>query len=427
MNKKVLKLRFSYKYKKLFESLLLKNKYRYVLVSGGRGSGKTTALNNALLLRSLLGLKEVIIYTRYFERAVFNSYKDIKTLAYDLNYPLEFRSIDRNKTILYKNSKVLFGGIFNANRSQSLKSIDNASTLIVEEASAVKDINDILVIQKSLRHNRIPNTTYLVYNPISKKDSIYQYFFSGRYKKKIDKIQFDGKEYIYETIDEKDILHIHTTFLDNYKNLPQDFIEEALELSKVDEVLFKRDYLGIYVDLFENQVFKGVEYIDEIPNDLPSLIGVDFGYRDKTAFVLVSFDKNKKILFAKQLFYRNNVTVNELYDLFRSFYNEYQCGFVCDINLKYLTEQLNAEFNRKLITYKDSRATVKQKIVDVSKYKIIVSGKELYNDIYSLEQKSDNVFCNEYGNHLTDAFLYAAYELLKTLRKKTLLLNVFKE
>jgi len=427
MNKKILNLKFSYKYKRLFESLLLKNKYRYVLVSGGRGSGKTTALNNALLLRSLLGLKEVIIYTRYFERAVYNSYKDIRDLSNDLNLPLEFKSIDRNKNILYRNNKVLFGGIFNANRSQSLKSIENASTLIVEEASAVKDINDILVIQKSLRHKVIPNTTYLVYNPISKKDSIYQYFFSGRYKKKIETIHFEGKEFIYEVIDDKEVLHIHTTFLDNFKNLPNDFINEAFELVNSDETLFKRDYLGIYIDLFENQVFKGVEYIDDIPKDLPTLIGVDFGYKDKTAFVLVAFDKSRKILFGKQLFYRNNVTVNELYDLFKSLYKEYQCGFVCDINLKYLTEQLNAEYHRKLITYKDSKATVKQKIVDVSKYKIVLSGKELYNDVYSLEQKSDNVFCNEFGNHLSDAFLYASYELLKTLRTKNVLNNIFKE
>lgn len=411
-------LMFNKSYSKFIEIFLnpKKNNIRYVLLSGGRGSGKTTVLNTILLFRLLKNYNENIIYTRYTNTSLNHSIKDLMDKIDKFNLPFTKKNENRIQKISYKNSEIIFSGLFTSVKNQTLKSIPNSSTFIVEEASSIKSEDEFSTVHKSLRHNKLNNVSILLFNPTNQNSFIYQYFYSKN-QREIRQIEFNGKIYEYEQIISDNILHVHTTFLDNIINLPIDFIKEAIDTQINNENTFKRDYLGIFVDVFENTIFKNIEYSDvTFPNDLPSVIGVDFGFKDFTAFVKVSLDVKNKIFYCENLFYENNVSIEKLKNIFIDLFKKYNNTFICDINLKYLTNDINLMFKNS-IGYKDTKVSVYEQLVKLSMFKIVTNNKKLYLDLITYKQVTNNVFSNDEGNHLTDAFRYGAFHLLKALNK----------
>lgn len=408
---------------KLLLSDFKKSKIKYVLLSGGRGSGKTTVVNTLLLFRVLKNLNENIIYSRYTNVSLSHTIKDLTDKINTLNLPIEKRNDSRLTKLIYKNTNVIFSGLFTSNKNQSLKSIPNSSLFIVEEASSIKNSDEFDGVHKSLRHQKLNNMSILIFNPTNSSSFIYQRFFNNL-NKEIRTIEFMGKKYEYEHIIDEQVLHIHTTFIDNLIHLPKDFIYEAISTSKNNDLLFKRDYLGIFTDVFENSVFKNVEYCDSsFDVSLPTVIGVDFGFKDFTAFTKVSLDIKNKICYLELLFYDNNLGITKLKELFHNFYHKYHLTFVCDTNLKHLTSEIGVQYPNS-IRYKDSKTSIYEQLVKISQFKIVTNSKKAYSDLITYKQVTNNVFSNDYGNHITDSFRYGCWFLIKSIGSK-ILMDIF--
>lgn len=105
---------------------------RYLILTGGRGSGKSFICNNLIVRRLLKDNAEVILMTRYTLAGVRNGLlPSVKSIA--LNYP---QLAITNTSCRYLRSSIIFDGIKSASPSK-LKSIDNLSLFLCDEASDI--------------------------------------------------------------------------------------------------------------------------------------------------------------------------------------------------------------------------------------------------------------------------------------------------
>lgn len=120
------------------------------------------------------------------------------------------------------NSKILFRGIQSSsgNNTANLKSINNVSVLVIDEAEEVTDEDAFDRIDLSVRQKGIKNRVILIMNPSNTKHWIYDRFF----KSVGVKGGFCGIK--------ENATYIHTTYRDNIDNLDESFIEQVQKLKE---------------------------------------------------------------------------------------------------------------------------------------------------------------------------------------------------
>lgn len=408
---------FNKKYQAFFDTFLNKRDKRIVLLSGGRGSGKTTALNTAIVLRLLqANTNEKIIYSRYLSKSLYHSVSDINDIVdkMNLNNTIVAKKNFNEYNIKYKQTEVLFIGLFNSIKNESIKSISNVSTLVIEEANAVKNDTDILIPHNTVRHPYIKNLTVLCFNPKNKNDVIYKLFYEPNLFKgniALETVRYMDTTFEIPIVQNDNILHIHTSFLDN-AYLPDDFKIEAKRTFLTDIDAFKRDFLGIYTNL-ATFVVKNLEYN---PNDFdlfdkPYYFGLDLGYNDATA-LQITYKLDKNTMLTKNLLYERFLTAQQIYDKVTEIIDKYDKKVVyCDTNNKNITEL----FKTKNITvrYKNAKKTIHEQYAFINNFKIIANDVITYNDLRALVWSKDNKEANNKdGNHISDAFRYSCIGLL---------------
>jgi len=407
---------FNKKFKSFFEAILNNRNKRIILISGGRGSGKTTALNTAVVLRILQNNDEKIIYSRYLSKSLYHSASDIDKIIDGLGVKntIQIKKNFNEYNIKYKKTEVLFIGLFNSIKNESIKSISNVSTLVIEEANAVKNDTDILIPHNTVRHPTINNVTVLCFNPKDKNDVIYKLFYEPCLFKgniEIEKITYKDTVFEVPIVVGDDILHIHTTFLDN-PNLPNDFIKEGERVFLTDLDVFKRDFIGIYSNV-ASFVIKSLSYIQEDIDtfDKPYYFGLDLGYNDATA-LQITYKINKNTLYTKNLLYDRFLTAQQVYDKVTEIVKQYDTRVVyCDTNNKNITELLKTA--GLTIRYKNTKKTITEQYGFINNYNIITDDMSTYNDLRSLVWTKDGKEAiNKEGNHIADAFRYSCIGLL---------------
>ena len=158
--------------------LVLENDTRYFIVTGGRGSGKSFAINTLLtLLTYEQGHK--ILFTRYTLRAASIS------IIPEFIEKLELQKIEQDfhitkDEIINKQtgSKILFRGIKTSSGDQTanLKSLQGVTTWVLDEAEELTDESIFDKIDLSIRQKDKDNRVILILNPTTKENFIYQRF-----------------------------------------------------------------------------------------------------------------------------------------------------------------------------------------------------------------------------------------------------------
>ena len=144
---------------------------RYFIITGGRGSGKSFAINTMLLLLTQEA-GHTILFTRYTLRSanisIIPEFKE-KIDLLNLNHLFHITKDE----IINKGSgsKILFRGIKTSSGDQTanLKSLQGITTWVMDEAEELTDETIFDKIDLSVRQKAVDNRIILILNPTTKE------------------------------------------------------------------------------------------------------------------------------------------------------------------------------------------------------------------------------------------------------------------
>jgi phage terminase large subunit len=384
------------KYYPLFE-----NDTRYFIITGGRGSSKSFGVGT---FTNLLSFEQghKILFTRQTmtsaHLSIIPEFQE-KIDLMELNPLFEINKSEIKN--LQSKSDIIFRGIRTSSGDQTanLKSLQGVTTWILDEAEELTDETTFDKINLSIRQKGKQNRVILILNPATKEHWIYKRFFEDR-----------GVQEGFNGIKD-DTTYIHTTYLDNIDNLDDSFINEVKRIELTNPEKYKHQILGGWLNKAEGVVYSNWR-IDEFKEVSKSIYGQDFGFSiDPTTLVQVSIDKEKKIVYAKELLYKAGLTTTEIYT-----YNNRFCGANNLIIADSAEPRLISELKQRGLNIK---GIDKPKIIDrialLQDYEIIIDKdsinliKELNN--YVWHDKKSETPIDDY-NHLLDALGYAVWNYI---------------
>ena len=383
---------------------LLGSDSRYFIVTGGRGSSKSFSVTTFLLLLTNES-NHVILFTRY--TLVSANISIIPEFIEKIELMgLESEFIITKDEIINKNtnSKIIFKGIKTSSGTQTanLKSLQGVTTWVLDEAEELTDEDVFDKIDLSIRHKTKQNRVILILNPTTKEHFIYNKFFESK-----------GIE-AGSTLVNGDCTYIHTTYLDNIKNLSPSFLNQVEYIKQRRPEKYKHTILGGWLDKAEGVIFNNWT-IGEFIEASPSVYGQDFGFsNDPTTLVQTSVDKTNKKIYLKLHLYQAGLITSEIINI-----NKRIAGnslIVADSAEPRLIREIKLS-GVNIIEAVKGQGSVTHGISLLQDYDLIVDAdsidlhKELNNYCW-LEKKSNTPIDNH--NHAIDAIRYAvSYQLEK--------------
>ncbi len=386
---------------------LYKSNTRYFILTGGRGSGKSFGVN---LFCTHLTYEQGhrILFTRYTmtsaHLSIIPEYQQkIELLNASSHFDINKNEIKNNLT----NSDVVFRGIKTSSGDQTanLKSLQGVTTWVIDEAEEMKDENIFDTIDLSIRQNNIQNRVILILNPTTKENWIYKRFF-----------ELCGVPSNFCGIKD-DVTYIHTTYLDNVKNLSESFLKRVESMRIETPLKYKHKILGSWLDKSDGVVFDNWE-IGEFVNTGQIIFGQDYGYYpDPTTLVKVSIDKKLKYIYLHECLYETNLSTEQIANKNRQY-----CGNNLIIGDSAEPRLLNDLRKRgvNILPCVKGAGSISSGINLMKEYKLIVTSeslniiKELNNYTYS--DKKSQLVIDDY-NHSIDAGRYAISHLLRNPNK----------
>ncbi len=377
------------KYENLFSS-----ESRYYVVSGGRGSSKSYSINTFLLLLTY-EVGHVILFTRY---TLTSAHISIIPEFIDKIETAQLRGdfhITKDEIVNLKTgSKILFKGIKTSSGTQTanLKSLAGVTTWVLDEAEELIDETIFDKIDFSIRAKNLQNRVVLILNPATKEHFIYKRFFERK-----------GIE-AGSNIVQQDTTYIHTSYLDNYDNLSESYINQ-IELMKKNNInKYKHVILGGWLDKAEGVVFTNWSFGEFNPNNLQTSCGMDFGFSvDPDTLTEVAIDKKQKKIYVKEHIYRNGLKVDDLAALILEKVGK-------KLIISETDPRLVADLKHRGCNIKQhKKGLIEVGITLMLEYQIIVEpnssniAKELNNYAYS--DKTSKLYVDAF-NHSIDGFRY---------------------
>lgn len=253
--------------------------HRIEVYYGGAGSGKSFGGMQKALLKTFNdkenGIRRVLVI-RKIQRSIKDSIwhltiEHLKSSGY-------YNSSKINKTdfeiTLPNGSSFLFKGL---DDEEKIKSIDGITDIVIEEATELTE-NEFTQLNLRLRPKASNPQIYLFFNPISKKNWVYKYFF--------------------EQAPPENALIVHTTYKDN-RFLDKGYCDELDKLALRNPAYYRIYALGEFATLdklvfpiWTKRLISDVEV-----QGLKHWIGLDFGYVNDPSAIVHGFidEKNKKI------------------------------------------------------------------------------------------------------------------------------------
>lgn len=254
---------------------------RYYQVFGGRGSGKSFAVALAAVKLTYSQYKHKILYLRQTMTSSEDStISDIRAAIALMGAEKDFREIKGSITNIRTGSVITFKGIRSTGtQTAKLKSLSGITTLIVEEAEEVESFEEFSKIDESIRLIGKPLKVILIYNPTSAVQSwIHKEWFENGVPK------MERRE---------DTVFIHSTYLDNIKNLHPSVVKRYEDLKRTNLIYYKNTILAEWTLEVSGRIYAGwsegvyKHFVEE--GDV--WYGLDFGYggNDKTALIKITW------------------------------------------------------------------------------------------------------------------------------------------
>jgi len=392
-----------------FQGLKLNKKYlvldesfaRYFIVTGGRGSGKSFAVNSVLLLLTYQA-GHTILFTRFTLRAASISIIPEFIEKLELLGVINQFKITKDEIINKGNgSKIIFRGIKTSSGDQTanLKSLQGITTWVMDEAEELNDEDIFDKIDLSVRNKIQENRVILILNPTTKEHFIYKRWFEDR-----------GIA-AGSNITKEDTTYIHTTYLDNLDNLSESYIKQIETMKVRRPNRYKHTIEGAWLDKAEGVIFTDWS-IGEFQQVGKVVFGQDYGFsNDPSTLVKTSIDKENKVIYIQLCFYQTKLTTSEILQLNKKFAADNL--IVGDSAEPRLITELSRDCN--VVPAIKGQGSITFGISLLQDYDLVITEdsteliKELNNYCW-LEKKSQTPVDN--FNHAIDALRYAvSYQL----------------
>lgn len=269
-------------------------KKRIEVYYGGAGSGKSYGVMQKVILKALNSKRKILII-RKIQRTIKDSIWILTlNLMQDAGIYRYCRVNKSDYEIALPNGSVfLFKGL---DDPEKIKSIADITDIVIEEATELT-LDDFTQLNLRLRPKEEDPQIYLMFNPVSKANWIYQYFF-------LDKnIQKDQQ-----------IIIIHSTYTDN-KFLPKEYIEEIKKLKNRNPSYYRIYVLGEFatLDKLVFPVYQKRLISNEEVEKLKKWIGLDFGYtNDPSALIWGYYDEENKKIYITGEYVKTGMLNNEI-------------------------------------------------------------------------------------------------------------------
>ena len=374
---------------------------RYFIVTGGRGSGKSFAVNSVLLLLTYQA-GHTILFTRYTLRAAGISIIPEFIEKLELLGVIDQFKITKDEIINTGNgSKIIFRGIKTSSGDQTanLKSLTGITTWVMDEAEELNDEDIFDKIDLSVRNKVQENRVILILNPTTKEHFIYKRWFEDR-----------GVA-AGSNITKEDTTYIHTTYLDNLDNLSESYIKQIETMKVRRPNRYKHTIEGAWLDKAEGVIFTDWS-IGEFQQVGKVVYGQDYGFsNDPSTLVKTSIDKENKVIYIQLCFYQTKLTTSEILQLNKKFAADNL--IVGDSAEPRLITELSRDCN--VVPAIKGQGSITFGISLLQDYDLVITEdsteliKELNNYCW-LEKKSQTPVDN--FNHAIDALRYAvSYQL----------------
>ena len=180
-------------------------------------------------------------------------------------------------------SRIMFRGIktSSGNQTAKLKSIKGITTFICDEAEEWTSEDEFEKIMFSIRQQGLQNRIIIIMNPSDSNHFVYRKYIKDTHKI----VEYDGVPVQIST--HPNVLHIHTSFLDNKDHLAEQFLTEAAAMKERDPERYGHIFMGRWADVAEGAIFKKWGIVKEFPKHAKKVaLAMDFGYSaDPTAIV----------------------------------------------------------------------------------------------------------------------------------------------
>ena len=260
-----------------------------IILEGGRGSGKSRAVAQHLILRAIKKKLRFALVRKVAETVRDSQYKEIRDTVEQWGLEEYFEFIASPLSIRVSNgSEFITKGM---DKAPKIKSLANVDVIWIEEATELRQ-DDYLTLALTIRGRGAGGMKQriLSFNRIE-----------GSW---IERLFFEADGSYRE---QEGIYHSHTTFLCN-KFLDRPFIEQLEGLRESDIDLYRKNALGLPVHL------KGLIYpvwdVSEIPPDLVPTYGLDFGYNPDPCVCAGVYFRGQD-MWIDEVVYQTNLLNNE--------------------------------------------------------------------------------------------------------------------
>lgn len=423
-----MEIKFSAKYELLFR-LLNPNTPELkavdtVVLYGGRDSGKTFA-ESVFIPLAVSDHNHRVLYTRYTMNSTDQSISEaLKERMNMLSISDRFEFANNTYTCKTNQGKIFITGqkTSSLNQTAKLKSLENFSIFVTDEAEEVKTFDEWDKIRKSIRAKDVQCFSMLVFNPPTREHWLYTELFEDA-----------GVEPGFTGI-KGNVMYIHSTYIDNIDNVAPHNLREYLKLEcayKEYELLpkeereqapkklvkewkkYKHVVLGGFAETAEGIIYDDWEY-GEFNDNLPYCYGHDFGFDDPDATVKVAVDHGQKKIYVKEILYMNQLGTDALADRLMELVG-YDDLIIADSAHKRLINDLyDRGLNIKRCT--KGAGSVLRRIKTVQGYTIIVdkNSPSIVKSLNNFAWKDSRAGIPEHTwKHIPDAIGYAALELIE--------------
>ena len=385
---------------------LFKNKTRYSVITGGRGSGKSFGIN-VFLLNLTYESGHKILFTRYTMSSANTSIIPEFVEKIDMmGVNAHFRITKDEITNMQTGSSIIFKGIrtSSGNQTAALKSLNGITTFVVDEAEELDDEGTFDKIDFSIRSLNKQNRVILILNPTTKEHWIYQRFFLGNI---VDE-GFNGSK--------GDTTYIHTTYRDNKDNLSQSFLARILDMKAKRPDKYQHQILGGWLAKAEGTIIRNWKVGDYIQME-KTIYGQDFGFsEDPTTLVKISVDDFNSRVYVKEIYGKTGLSTSDIANM-----NRAECGLdliVCDSSEPRLIKELKKKGLNIQPAVKKS-GSILSGIALMQDYEIIVDprSKGVIKEFNNYVWHEKGVRPIDKFNHFCDAIRYALMRLTASKSK----------
>lgn len=308
--------------------------FKIMLCIGSYGSGKSHEIFTKVAMLSMQQKRKIMIVRKEFTTLKESCYADLED-AYErlgVYHKCKF-TVSPLQINTSKGTKIIFRGLDKVRKIKSIKDVD---LIVVEEADEIA-IDELKELINRLRTTRISTHIIFMCNPVSRRSSIYRYFFQELefneeelYKKKllIKSVEIDGVG------DMKIIVH-HSTYQNNnfldptFKYNLENERDPRIKRIACDGKFGVDGDLVLYNAEFEENVFE--RYVDGKINKSNLYQGVDWGF-------------SKSMVCGLRM--AVNTELNELY-IFWEYYGNKKVNYI-------LINEMQTLKNSGILTYADN-------------------------------------------------------------------------